>query len=64
MRWWKWPVVPDDPSGHGGWLVAFDDTQLTGLDMFTGARTCLRSQVARTSRWKNTGTDSRPCPGR
>ena len=36
MRWWKWPVVPDDASGQGGWLVSFDDAQLTGLDLLVG----------------------------
>jgi steroid 5-alpha reductase family enzyme len=36
MRWWKWPVVPGHASGKGGWLVRFDDAQLTGLDAFSG----------------------------
>ena len=32
----QWPVVPDDASGSGGWLVAFDDSALMGLDLLVG----------------------------
>ena len=35
MRWWKWPVEPGHASGKGGWIVRFDDSMLTGLDMIT-----------------------------
>lgn len=28
--------MPDDASGSGGWLVAFDDSALTGLDLLVG----------------------------
>ena len=46
MRWWKWPVVPSDSSGYGGWLVAFDDAQLTGFDLLTGTFWQLQAKEA------------------
>ena len=36
LRWWKWPVVPGDTSGKGGWIVAIDNAALTGIDHLFG----------------------------